>query len=144
LQRACEAHDYALPGGAPRGATPLVPSNHGQPRPSLGTLEAPRSRVIRFNPKSRFFWMGGPTSLDGSGGAIPSMGCMCPQPSCYWRSQSYLGCQAIISDPQYPNYKTPTVVPEPSIERVARAGSLTDGRIGTQMILWGPPWDSGI
>jgi hypothetical protein len=51
---------------------------------------------------------------------------------------------AIIGDPRYLGYKTMTVAFEHSVEWVARAGRLMDGRIGTHMILWGPPRDSKV
>jgi hypothetical protein len=51
---------------------------------------------------------------------------------------------AIIGDPRYLGYKTMTVAFEHSVEWVAGAGRLMDGRIGTHMILWGPPRDSKV
>jgi hypothetical protein len=51
---------------------------------------------------------------------------------------------AVISNPRYPRYKTPTVAPEPSIERVTRAVHLTEGRIGTHMLLWVPSRESVV
>jgi hypothetical protein len=49
-------------------------------------------------------------------------------------SQSCPGGWAIIRGPWYPRYKTPTVAPERSVRRVAGAGRLLDGRIGTHMV----------
>jgi hypothetical protein len=48
----------------------------------------------------------------------------------------------IIDDPWYPGYQTLTVAPEPSVERVARAGHSTVGRIDSHMVPWALPWDS--
>jgi hypothetical protein len=58
-------------------------------------------------------------------------------------SRSYPDYLAVTGDPRYPGYKTPIVTPEPSVERVVGAGRLTDGIIGTHIILWGPSWDYG-
>jgi hypothetical protein len=48
---------------------------------------------------------------------------------------TYPGCWAITGDPWYVGYKSPTVALEPSIEWVARAGRLTDGKMGTHDIV---------
>jgi hypothetical protein len=45
---------------------------------------------------------------------------------------------------RYAGYKTPIVAPEPSIEWVAGAIHLMEGRIGTHMILRVPPRDSEV
>jgi hypothetical protein len=37
-----------------------------------------------------------------------------------------------------------TAALEPSNERVVGAGRLSDGIIGTRMIMWGPLWDVEI
>jgi hypothetical protein len=57
---------------------------------------------------------------------------------------SYPDYWSVTGDPRYPGYKTPTVTPEPSVERVAGPSRLTDGRIGTHMILWGTLQDSEV
>jgi hypothetical protein len=67
-----------------------------------------------------------------------------PQQSWYWRSHSQPGCGAITDDPWNSGYKTSTVAPEPSVERVAEAGRLSDGRIDNHMTLQGPLLDSKI
>jgi hypothetical protein len=54
---------------------------------------------------------------------------------------SYLDLCVVTNDPRYPGYKAPTIAPEISIERVARAIHLTGGRIGTHMLLRVPSWD---
>jgi hypothetical protein len=51
---------------------------------------------------------------------------------------------AVIGDPWYPGYKTPTVAPEPSVEWVAGAVHSMGGRIGTHMLQWVPPRDSVV
>jgi hypothetical protein len=50
----------------------------------------------------------------------------------------------ITDNLRYPGYKTLTVAPKPSVERVAGAGHLIGGRIGTHMKLRVPPWDSEV
>jgi hypothetical protein len=88
--------------------------------------------------------MGGPSSLARSGGAVPGMGCMVPRPFCTGGNRSYPDYWVVTDDPRYLGYKTLTVVPEPSIERVVRAGRLRDGIIGTHVIMWGLLWDSEV
>jgi hypothetical protein len=51
---------------------------------------------------------------------------------------------AVTGNPWYMVYKTPTVAPKPSVERVSRVGHSMGGRIGTHMTLWVPPWDSEV
>jgi hypothetical protein len=48
---------------------------------------------------------------------------------------SYPDYSAVTGNPSYPWYKTLIVAPKPSIEWVAGASHLRDGRIGTHMIL---------
>jgi hypothetical protein len=50
----------------------------------------------------------------------------------------------VTDDVRYAGYKTPIVAPEPSIEWVAGAIHLMEGRIGTHMILRVPPRDSEV
>jgi hypothetical protein len=69
---------------------------------------------------------------------------MVPQPFATGGKWSYLEFWVVTSDPRYPGYKTPTVAPEPSIERVAEAVCSTGGRIGTHMVLWVPSRDSVV
>jgi hypothetical protein len=64
-----------------------------------------------------------------------SMGCMVPQSFAAGGNRSYLKFWVVIGGPQYPGYITPRVAPEPSVERVARAGHSTVGGIGTHMVL---------
>jgi hypothetical protein len=59
-------------------------------------------------------------------------------------NRSYPDYWAVINDPRYPGYKTPTIAPVPFDKRVAGADHLRDGGIGTHMILWGPPQDSEV
>jgi hypothetical protein len=54
--------------------------------------------------------MGGPSSLAKSGGAIPSMGCVVPQPFSGRGNQSYPDSWVVTVDTRYPGYKTPTKV----------------------------------
>jgi hypothetical protein len=72
------------------------------------------------------------------------MGCMVPQSFSTTGNRSYLDLWAVTSDPWYPEYKTPIVAPEPSVERVPGAAHSTGGRIGTQMLLLVPPQDSVV
>jgi hypothetical protein len=88
--------------------------------------------------------MGGLSSLARSGGAIPSTGCVVPQPFAAVGNWLYLDFWAVTNDPRYPGHKTTTVAPEPSVEQVARAGHSMGGRIGTHMMLRLPPRDSEV
>jgi hypothetical protein len=54
-------------------------------------------------------------------------------------NQSYLDFWVVTDDPLYPGYKTLTIAPKASVERVARAVHLMGGRIGTHMLPWVPP-----
>jgi hypothetical protein len=63
------------------------------------------------------------------------MRCMVPQLFATRVNRSYPEFWIITGDPWYSGYFTPTVAPEPSVERVARAGLSTVGRIGTYMLL---------
>jgi hypothetical protein len=54
---------------------------HGQDKKPV-TREAPRSWVTQPTPESGSFQMGSPSSLVRSGGVIPDMGCVAPQP--FW------------------------------------------------------------
>jgi hypothetical protein len=63
------------------------------------------------------------------------MGYLVPQPFAIGGNQLYPDILVGTGDPQYPGYKTLTVAPEPSIERVTRVVHSTRGRIGTHMIL---------
>jgi hypothetical protein len=85
--------------------------------------------------------VGGPFSLARSGGTIPSIGCMVPQPFVAGGNWPYLDFWAITGDPWY---KTPTVALEPSVEWVARAGHSLGGRIGTYMMLQVSSRDSEV
>jgi hypothetical protein len=49
----------------------------------------------------------------------------------------------IIGGPRYLRYRTPTVAPEPSVKRVARAVHSMGGRIGTHISLRVPAGFSG-
>jgi hypothetical protein len=66
---------------------------------------------------------------------------MVTQPFAAGGNRSYLDLWVITGDPRYSGYKTPTVAPEPSVERVARAVHSIRGRIGTHMILRVSLWD---
>jgi hypothetical protein len=65
-----------------------------------------RQSPVLFVPEFTSFKVGGP-SLARSGGAIPSTGCVVPQPFAAGGNQPYLDFWAITSDPWYPRYKTP-------------------------------------
>jgi hypothetical protein len=54
-------------------------------------------------------------------------------------NQLYLEFWAVTGDLQYPGYKTPTIAPEPSVERVVENVLLPGGRIGTHMLLQALP-----
>jgi hypothetical protein len=88
--------------------------------------------------------MGGPSSLARVVGSYLVRAVWFPSHFANGGDRSYPDYWAVTGDPRYPRYKTPIVDPEPSVERVVRAGRLTDGRVGTHMILRGPPWDSKI
>jgi hypothetical protein len=59
-------------------------------------------------------------------------------------NRSYPDYWEVTGDLRYPGYKTPTVAPEPFVERVAGAGRSKGCRIGTHMILQGVPRDSEV
>jgi hypothetical protein len=59
------------------------------------------------------------------------MGCRVPQSLAAGGNRSYLYLMVVTSEPWYLWYKTMTVAPEPSVERVARAIHSTEDRIGT-------------
>jgi hypothetical protein len=79
--------------------------------------------------------MGGPSSLARNGRDVSGTECMVSQPFCRWGIQSYTCCWVVTGDLRYLGYKTSTVVPEPSVERVAESGRSSDGKIDTHMIL---------
>jgi hypothetical protein len=83
-----------------------------------------------------------PPLQPGVVGLSPGTGCMIPHPFAIGGNQSYLEFWDVTSGPWYLGYITPTVAPEPFVERVARAGHSTVGGIGTHMVLWALPWDS--
>jgi hypothetical protein len=72
---------------------------------------------------------------------VSSMGCMVPQLFAAGGNWPYLDFWVITGDPRYLGYKTPTVAPEPFVERLAEAIPAMGGRICTHMILWVPPMD---
>jgi hypothetical protein len=88
--------------------------------------------------------VGDSSSIARSGGAVPSTACMVPQPFATSGNWLYMEFWAVTGNPWYMVYKTLTVAPKPSVERVARAGHSMGGRIGTHMTLWVPPWDSEV
>jgi hypothetical protein len=45
---------------------------------------------------------------------------------------------------RYLGYITPTVAPEPSVERVAGAEHSMVGETGTHMVLWAILWDLAV
>jgi hypothetical protein len=90
------------------------------------------------------FLAGGPSSLGRIGGAISGTGCLVSQPFTAGENRSYSIFWVVTSDPRHPGYKTPTVVPESSIERVVRGVHSTGGRIGTHLLPQVPPWDSVV
>jgi hypothetical protein len=53
-------------------------------------------------------WVGGPSYSARSGGVLSGTGCMVPQPFVIGVNMSYLECWAVIGDPRYPGYFTPT------------------------------------
>jgi hypothetical protein len=69
-------------------------------------------------------------------GPFPGTGCLVPQPFAAGGNRLYLEFWAITGGPRYSGYITPTVAPEPSIERVARDSHSMMGRTGTHMGLW--------
>jgi hypothetical protein len=83
-------------------------------------------------------------SLARSDGAIPSMGCVVPQPFAAGGNRSYLDFSVVTGDRRYLGYKTPIVAPEPSVEQVAGAGHSMGGIIGTHMMLWVPLRESEV
>jgi hypothetical protein len=72
------------------------------------------------------------------------MSCMVHQSFAAGGNRSYLEFWVITGDPWYRGYWTPTVAPEPSIERVDEVGHSTVGRIGTHMLLCVPSRDSVV
>jgi hypothetical protein len=42
----------------------------------------------------------------------------------------------VTDDLRYPGYKTPTAAPKSSVQWMAKAIHLTEGRICTHMLLW--------
>jgi hypothetical protein len=77
-------------------------------------------------------------------GSFPDTGCMVPESFAVGGNRSYPQFSAVIGSPRNLGYITPTVVPEPSIERVAGAGHSTVGRRGTHMVLYTLPRDSVV
>jgi hypothetical protein len=77
-------------------------------------------------------------------GLFPSMGCMVPQMFAARGNRSYLEFWAVIDGLQYLGYITPTVSPQPSVERVARAGHSTMGGTCTHMVMWALLWDLAV
>jgi hypothetical protein len=82
-------------------------------------------------PRFVLFRFGGPSSSAWSGGAISGTGCTVSQPFAVVGNQSYPEFWAVTDVPWYPGYKTPTVVSEPSVERVAKADHSTVDRTCT-------------
>jgi hypothetical protein len=68
-------------------------------------------------------------------GPFLGMGCMVLQLFVAGGNRSYPKFWAVTGGPWYLGYITPTVAPEPFVERVAGAGHSTVGRIGTHMVL---------
>jgi hypothetical protein len=77
-------------------------------------------------------------------GSFPGMRCMVPQSFATGWNQSYPKFWAVTSGPRYPEYITPIVAPEPSVERVARGGHSTVGGTGTHMVLWALPQNLAV
>jgi hypothetical protein len=75
---------------------------------------------------------------------VPGTGCMVPQPFCYWRELIISRLLGRNQRPVVSGFKTLTVAPEPSVDRVVGVSDLMDGRIGTHMILRGSPRDSEV
>jgi hypothetical protein len=98
----------------------------------------------RFTPRISSFQVGGPSSSAWSGGAISGFGRMIHQPFAARGNWLYPEFCAVTGDPWYPGYLTPTVAPEPSVERVVGVGHLTVGRTCTHMLLWALPRDSAV
>jgi hypothetical protein len=72
-------------------------------------------------------------------GPFSGMGCMVPLSFATGGNRSYSEFGAVTGGPRYLGYITPTVAPEPYIERVAGVDHSTVGGMGTHMILWAVP-----
>jgi hypothetical protein len=65
------------------------------------------------------------------------MGCMIPQPFATGGNRSYLEFWVVTGSPRYSGYFTPTIAPEPSVERVVKNILSMGGRIGAYVALPG-------
>jgi hypothetical protein len=77
-------------------------------------------------------------------GYFPSMGCMVPQPFAARGNRSYPEFWVMIGELRYSGYFTTIVSHKPSVEWVARAGHLTEGRKGSHMVPWVLSQDSVV
>jgi hypothetical protein len=82
------------------------------------------------------FYVGGPSSSDWSGGAIPWYEVYGSPAICQLRELIISRVLGVTGGPRYPRHITPTVALEPSVEWVAGAGHSTMGGTGTHMVLW--------
>jgi hypothetical protein len=88
------------------------------------------------------FSVGGPPFYPRVVGPFHGIGCMVPQPFAAGGNRSYPEFWAVTGGLRYPGYITLIVAPEPSVERVTRAGHSMVDRTGTHMVLSALPWDS--
>jgi hypothetical protein len=90
------------------------------------------------------FQVGGPSSSAWSGGGVPWYEVYVSPVVCHWREPIVSKVLGRSRQPSVPGYITPTITPEPSIERVAEADHSTVGGTATHMVLWALPWYSVV
>jgi hypothetical protein len=85
-----------------------------------------------------------PSSSAWSGGVISWYGVYGSPAVCRWRELIVSRILGRNQRPMVPGVSTPTVAPEPSVERVAGASYSTVGGTGSHMVLWALPRDSTV
>jgi hypothetical protein len=80
-----------------------------------------------------------PPLQTGVVGPFPGIGCMASEPFAARGNRLYLDIWVVTSGTGYLGYITPTVAPEPSVERVASVDHSMVGETGTHMVLWALP-----